>query len=170
MPEASAVTIAGKQFPLINPYEAGHILTDGEASALNQLRHENVRNNSAKMVKDWTGSEDELAAKIAEYDAGYQFNVRAAGEGREPADPVGREALSLAKLAIKSALEKAGQKASAEQISAAAKALLEHPEKGPQFRQVAEQRLNEKKELAARAANLVDIASIQPPTPEQAAA
>lgn len=165
MPELSAVTIAGKQFSLRNPYEAGHVLTEGEASALNQLRHENVRNNSAKMVKDWTGDADELAIKVDDYDAKYEFNVRQPGEAREAADPITTEARNLAKAAIKAALEKAGQKADAKAISEAANALLAHPEKGPKFRQVAEDRVNERKRLAEQAMNLVDLGSITtPPT------
>lgn len=161
----SEVTIAGKQFPLRNPYNAGHVLSEGEASALNQLRHENVRNNSAKMVKDWTGDSDELSLKVDEYDAEYAFNVRVAGEAREPTDPITTEAKALAKLAIKGALEKANQKADAKQISAAVIALLADPVKGAQFRKVAEDRVAERKRLAEQAMGSIDISSITaPPT------
>lgn len=161
--ELSPVTIAGKQFPLRNPYQAGHTLTEGEASALNQLRHENVRNNSAKMVKEWTGDPTELELKVDEYDAGYQFNVRAAGEPREASDPVTTEARALAKAAIKAALEKAGKKADAKAISEAANALLAHPDKGPQFRRVAEERVNERRALAQKAMELVDLSTVEAP-------
>lgn len=159
----SSVTIAGKSFPLRNPFEAGMVLTEGQANALNQLRHENVRNNSAKMVKEWTGDEAELFAKVDAYDEVYEFNVRVAGEGREPRDPILAEAKSLAKAAIKAKLDAANQKATAEQINAAVEALLAHPEKGPQFRQVAEQRVAERKKLAAEAANLVNLDDISAP-------
>lgn len=163
MTEMSEVTIAGKKFLLRNPFEAGHILTEGEASALNQLRHENVRNNSAKLVKDWTGDPDELAVKIDDYDAEYQFNVRVAGEGREPSDPITTEAKALARLAIKGALEKAGQKADAKQIAAAVTALLADEVKGPQFRKVAEDRVAERKRLAEQAMGSIDLSSITAP-------
>ena len=159
----SSVTIAGKAFSLRNPFEAGMTLTEGQASALNQLRHENVRNNSAKMVKEWTGDAGELEAKVDKYDAEYEFNVRAAGEGREPRDPILAEAKALAKAAIKQKLDAANQKATAEQITAAVEALLAHPDKGAQFRAVAEQRVAERKRLAAEAANLVDLDGITVP-------
>lgn len=165
--EMSEVTIAGKKFPLRNPYVAGHQLTEGEASALNQLRHENVRNNSAKLVKEWTGDADELAMKVDDYDAEYAFNVRQAGEGREPSDPITTEAKALARLAIKGALEKAGQKADAKAIAAAVTALLAS-EKGPAFRKVAEDRVNERKRLAEQAMGQIDLSTITAPGPETA--
>jgi hypothetical protein len=161
--DTSAVTIAGKQFSLRNPYVAGHSLTEGEASALNQLRHENVRNNSAKLVKEWTGDPTELELKVDEYDAEYIFKIREAGEPREASDPITTEAKALARLAIKGALEKAGQKADAKQIAAAVATLLADPIKGAQFRQVAEQRVNERKALAEQAMGSIDLSSIGAP-------
>lgn len=157
--EMSAVTIAGKQFNLRSPYAAGHSLTEGEASALNQVRHENVRNNSAKLVKDWTGDATELELKVDAYDESYEFNVRQAGEGREPSDPITTEAKALARAAIKGALDKAGQKADAKQIAAAVTALLAS-EKGVKFRQVAEQRVAERKAIAESAMASIDISGI----------
>lgn len=154
------VTIAGKTFQLRAPFEAGHVLTEGEAQQLNQTRRENVRNNMASTVKGWTGSDEELAAKVDEYDAAYTMEVRVAGEARTPSDPVTTEAKLLARLAIKGALEKSGQKADAKAISAAVDALLAHPEKGPQFRQVAEERVNERKRLAEQAMASIDISGI----------
>jgi hypothetical protein len=111
-------------------------------------------NNTAKLVKDWTGSDEDLAVKVDEYDSAYTMELREAGEARTPSDPITTEAKLLAKLAIKGALEKAGQKADAKAINAAVDGLLAHPEKGP-WR--AEERLAERKRLRAA------MASIDPP-------
>lgn len=161
----SEVTIAGRKFPLRNPYVAGAVLTEGEASALNQLRHENVRNNSAKLVKDWTGDAYELAIKVDNYDAEYVFKIRETGEPREASDPITTEAKTLAKLAIKGALEKAGtlKNFDAKAINAAVSALLADPVKGPQFRQVAETRVKERQALAEQAMGQIDVSSIGAP-------
>jgi hypothetical protein len=53
--ELEDVTIAGEVFKIDTPYTEGHTCTAGEASALNQVRHENLRNNFAKKVKDAKG-------------------------------------------------------------------------------------------------------------------
>ena len=42
------ITIAGQVFSVPVRYAAGHVLTEGEASALNQTYHENLRNNFAR--------------------------------------------------------------------------------------------------------------------------
>lgn len=169
--EMSEITIAGKKFPVRNPYEGGHSLTDGEASALNQLRHENVRNNMAKTVKTWDGTEDGLLAEVDKYDAEYEFNVRREGEARVPSDPISTEAKAIAREAIKQALERAGQKADAKQMSAAIEKLLSDEVQGPKFRQVAEARVAERKRLASEAMQDIDISGISAPAaPEQPAA
>ena len=46
------VTIAGLAVELSTPYAAGHTLNEAEAKTLNQVRIENIRNNSAKAVKE----------------------------------------------------------------------------------------------------------------------
>lgn len=161
--ELHEVTIAGKTFQLRAPYAEGHVLTAGEAQQLNQTRRENVRNNTAKLVKDWTGSDEDLAVKVDEYDAGYTMELREPGEARVASDPITTEAKLLARLAIKGALEKAGQKADAKAISAAVDALLAHPEKGPAFRKVAEDRVAERKRLAESAMASIDLSGIGAP-------
>ena len=45
------VTIAGNVFAVPLRYAAGHVITEGEASALNQTLCENVRNNLAPKIK-----------------------------------------------------------------------------------------------------------------------
>jgi hypothetical protein len=104
------ITIAGKTFNAPLRYEEGHELTAGEASALNQTYHENLRNNFAKKVKDAVeaGAFDEAAAQ-KEFDAyaeAYAFGVRTGGGGGATRDPVMREALNIAKDRINAALVK----------------------------------------------------------------
>jgi hypothetical protein len=59
------ITISGHSFNVPVRYEEGHELTAGEASALNQTYHENLRNNFAKKVKD-AGDGADVAALQAE--------------------------------------------------------------------------------------------------------
>lgn len=163
------VTIAGKSFFLRSPFSEGHPLTAGEAQQLNQVRHENVRNNCAKMVKEWTGDAAELNAKVDKYDAEYVFALREASEGRAPSDPITTEARQLARLAIKGALEAQGVKADGKQIAAAIEALLAHPEKGPEFKAEAERRVNDRKTAAAALLGGLNLASLAPPAAPPAA-
>lgn len=169
--ELSEITIAGKKFQVRNPYDEGHALTAGEASSLNQLRHENVRNNMAKAVKTWDGTEEGLLQAVDDYDRDYTFSIRAAGEPRVTSDPITTEAKAIAREAIKQKLEASGQKADAKQISAAVEKLLANEVQGPKFRQVAEQRIAERKRLASQAMDDIDISGINTPeTAEQPAA
>lgn len=104
MPEAKEITIAGQTFSVLQPYEAGHTITDAEAKALNQVRAENIRNNMATRVKTAYGDSptdelnpDTIAAIVAEYDAGYEFTLASVGGGRKPVDPVEVESLRIAR-------------------------------------------------------------------------
>ena len=114
----ATITIAGQEFEVHSPYAEGHTLTAGEASALNQTFHENIRNNMAKKVKEGATAEDVLA-----YANSYEFGVRTPGAGRQAADPVMREAISLAKTAIKAFLKANNKTADKEAIQAKAEQL-----------------------------------------------
>lgn len=155
------ITIAGHSFNVPVRYEEGHELTAGEASALNQTYHENIRNNFAKKVKD-AGATADLAALQAELDAyaeQYQFGVRAAGTGGVTRDPVMSEAMRIAVKQIKDLIKAKGGKASdyeAAAINGAAKTLLGRPE-GEQIMAVARARVEEQKQLAS--SNLGDLLS-----------
>lgn len=102
------VTIAGHSFDLNAPYSAGHVVTEAEAKTLNQTRHENVRNNLAKAVKELieAGKMDEAKAKVAEYDASYEFTMASVGGGATRLDPVEREARAIAKELVRAHLAK----------------------------------------------------------------
>lgn len=121
-----SITIQGLEFPVATPYSAGHVVTEAEAKALNQVRLENIRNNTAaaiaklkdeKGVKDAEGKFVELPAEamaeatalVAEYDAGYVFTLASVGSGKRVTDPIEAEAKKLAKAAIKAKLAGEGR-------------------------------------------------------------
>lgn len=110
------VTVAGQTFTMPCPFEEGHALTAGEASQLNQVYHENLRNNVAKKVKDAVAAgnfdQAEWQAKIDELAASYEFGKRRAGGPRASTDPVKREATRLAKEAIIAKIKANGKKPS----------------------------------------------------------
>lgn len=87
------IVVQGIEFSAPEPYTAGHVLLDNEASALNQTYAENLRNNFAGNVKEAKEAHGErLPSNIVEqlrdefesYAASYTFGVRRAGE----VDPV----------------------------------------------------------------------------------
>lgn len=111
---SDTITIQGLEFAVPVPYTEGHVLTAGEASALNQVFHENLRNNFAAKIKKLKNANgeaidhDALQADLNSYAETYQFCVRTSGGPRIVADPVKHAAINLAKGAIKAALAKAG--------------------------------------------------------------
>lgn len=145
------ITIAGSPFNVPVRYEEGHELTAGEASALNQTYHENIRNNLAKKAKEGTLTQ----ADVDSYADTYQFGVRAAGTGGVSRDPVMSEAMRIAKKQLSEMLRKAGKKVGDYEVAAintAAKALLD---KTPEIMALAKQRVEEQQALAS--ADLGDI-------------
>jgi hypothetical protein len=108
------VIISGQSFELSSPYNEGHVLNAAEANALNQLRHENIRNNVAKAVKEAyeLDSEEAIIAvieKVAAYDAEYAFRIGGTGGAATRLDPVEREARAIAKAVILDHLQKSGR-------------------------------------------------------------
>lgn len=103
------VTIAGASFEIATPYSAGHVLTEAEAKHLNQTRNENVRNNTAKRVKELleAGNAPGAAKIVADYDSKYEFTI--ANVGAPKLDPVEREARAIAKDLLKAHLAKTGR-------------------------------------------------------------
>jgi hypothetical protein len=138
------ITIAGKQFTAAAIYAAGHVLTENEANALNQVRFENLRNNFATKAKEG-GTQEDFDA----YASSYQFGVRTGGGAR--LDPVQAEAMSLAKDQVKLAIKGAGKNLSdykAAAITAAAEKLLAGP-KGADIKQLAAKRVEEAQKAGA---------------------
>jgi hypothetical protein len=120
-------TIQGLQFDIQQPYTAGHVLTAGEASQLNQVRGENVRNNFAgtvrKAMEEYRKAnsladeaevpldqldKDELDEQLANYDDNYEMGMRNGGGTRRTVDPVQREADRIALEKVKAAVKKKG--------------------------------------------------------------
>jgi hypothetical protein len=132
------VTISGEVFKISPRYEAGHVLLENEAGALNQTFFENVRNNCAKEVaaakEDGSFDQDVMQDKITQYANEYEFGARRGPSS--PKDPVMAQALSLAKKAISKALvAKYGAKhgKTTEEITEAARTTLAHPVKGEKY-------------------------------------
>lgn len=149
------IVIQGLDFNVPTPYTAGHVLAENEASALNQLLHENLRNNFASKVKKAKEDAGEggtpdiaaLQAALDEYASSYSFGVRSvSGVTRSSASAEEREALSLAKQAVKNALKAKGVKADKEQIAALAE---EAVRTRPQFMEIARERVAARKSAAS---------------------
>lgn len=160
------VTIAGETFEVRVPYAEGHTLNAAEASVLNQTFTENIRNNAAGRIKaakekaeaDGTtfsldtpvATEGEDAGKtlrqlITEYADTYQFGVRTV-RSAEPADPVEREARSIAREAITAKLRANGVKRKDISEEAFEEALAKHS-KNPQIVKEAQRRVKAKGDI-----------------------
>jgi len=163
------ITIQGHVFTAPLRYAEGHTLTANEAGALNQTYHENLRNNFAGTVKkkleelfgvkDEAGkvsipddaelSDEQLTEVQTEFDAyaqAYEFGARrVGGGGRTPSDPIEKEALNLAKAAIRQALKTNGKTAGADTVAAAAKQLIDTQ---PQWKETAARRVAEQQAIA----------------------
>lgn len=109
--EPKILSIMDIEFPVSQPYEAGHTLTEGEAKALNQVRKENLGNNFRKVVKDaidaagegGTVDEQSLKDQFAKLDGEYQFTIATVSASRK-LDPVEREVRNLIKSALREQL------------------------------------------------------------------
>lgn len=110
------ITVQGVSVDVKAPYEAGHTITDAEAKALNQVRAENVRNNTAKAVKelldaangDVAAVQTKAQELVAAYDAAYEFTLASVGGGRKPADPLEKAARDIARDWIVGKIKDAG--------------------------------------------------------------
>lgn len=162
-------TVQGLTFNMPQPYKAGsHELTEGEASQLNQVLAENLRNNFAAKVRakieayktanklpedQDVGSDvldkDELDTEFAEYATKYEFGVRQAGTGvRTPTDPVGKEAYKIAWERIKAALTKKNIKLDSVSKEKRAELVDQTLAKYPAIREEAERRVNAVADIA----------------------
>lgn len=124
------ITIQGQTFRVPLRYAAGHTLNDGEAGALNQTLHENLRNNFAKKVSEGLDAGigiDVLQQQLDDYANDYAFGVRTGGGGYR-GDPVMTLALNSARELVRNAIKKKSLDADewpASRITQAAKALLD---------------------------------------------
>lgn len=108
------ITIQGLIFEVDDKYAEGHSVTANEASALNQTRAENLRNNFAakvKEAKDEVGEGNELSdkdvatlrAEFTKLVEAYEFGIR--GGGVRITDPVQKEARRLATERVHTAIK-----------------------------------------------------------------
>lgn len=162
------ITIAGHAFNAPVRYEEGHECTDGEASALNQTYHENLRNNFAKKVKDAIEAKTFDAAKMqTEFDAyatAYSFGIRTGGGG-STRDPVMAEAMNIAKAQIRAALKKKGVKVSDVEPSAITEAAKKQIGRDEKIMELARARVAEAQDAAA-----ADLGDLIADLPKKAAA
>lgn len=82
-----AITIAKTEFTIPQPFEEGHVCTQNEANALNQLLAENCRNNFAERVKKAEDGQKPTQEDFDKYVAGYEFGIRSV----TTSDPVVKE-------------------------------------------------------------------------------
>lgn len=83
MPE---VRILGYSFPLPDKYLQGHVLSDSEAYALNNLRKENIRNNITRKLQRFISQQGDnrlddeqqltFAQVLLDYAEAYNFPLR----------------------------------------------------------------------------------------------
>ena len=144
----SEVTIQDNKFAVPQPFVTGHVCTENESAALNQILVENTRNNFAKRVKtaqeNGTFNQADMQAELDKYLAGYEFGIR---RGGGPTDPVGKEATSLAKGLIKDALRKKGFKLSDLSSKRLNELAVEALDKNPDIRKEAESRVKRRQKL-----------------------
>lgn len=160
------VKIQGVDFEVPQPYVAGpRELTEGEASQLNQVLAENLRNNFASTVDKAQEAAakansvevtavtndmldlDALTKAFEEYCDTYEFGVRRGGAPRIT-DPIEREAMDMATDAVRQAIKTKGLKLAdvpAEKIRSLAGQLLE---KNPQIREEAKRRVEATRGIA----------------------
>lgn len=109
----TTITIKGATFIAPEPYVEGAVLTANEAAAMNQLLHENLRNNFSKKVEVALEAVngavgdldmDDLQKQFNDYAEGYEFGVRRAG-AKVSVDPVERELYKLAAQLLRKALK-----------------------------------------------------------------
>lgn len=173
MTATKEITIAGTPFSVLQPYVAGHAITEAEAKALNQVRAENIRNNMANKVKaaaegtakDGEPTAENIAAFVAEYDAAYVFTLASVGGGKRSSDPVEVEALRIArglfadfaaskKLTVKAIKDKIGEEAYDAKIAEIA--AREDTVKE------AKRRVNSRQKAASEAIDGLDLGDLEP--------
>jgi hypothetical protein len=111
------ITIAGRAFDVPSRYSEGHVLTANEASALDQVFHENIRNNLSKKLDG--KSDEEAQALVTEYAGAYVFGARTGGFISR--DPVETEALNMCREAVRNAMKRKGYKLTGKDATPASK-------------------------------------------------
>jgi hypothetical protein len=150
------ITIQGTVFRVPVRYAAGHTLNDGEASALNQTLHENLRNNFAKKVAEGQEAglpQETLQAQLDDYANDYAFGVRTGGGGFR-GDPVMTLAMNMARDLVRNQIKVKNldqDEWPAARISQAAKALLDSQGEDGKMIALARKQVEAEKEAAKEA-------------------
>lgn len=150
------ITIQGQVFRVPLRYAAGHSLTEGEAGALNQTFHENLRNNFAKKVNEGTEAgvtKDILQQQLDDYANDYQFGVRTGGGGFR-GDPVMTLAMNISRELVRQAIKAKGldqEEWPASRVSQAAKALIDNQGENGKILATARKQVEAEKEAAKEA-------------------
>lgn len=150
------ITIQGTVFRVPVRYAAGHTLNDGEASALNQTLHENLRNNFAKKVAEGQEAglpQETLQQQLDDYANDYAFGVRTGGGGFR-GDPVMTQAMNMARDLVRNQIKVKNldnDEWPAARISQAAKALLDSQGEDGKFITMARKQVELEKEAAKEA-------------------
>lgn len=164
------VTMAGAVFLVPAPFVPGHVCTDGEASALNQVLAENVRNNLVGRAKrePEEGEAPFIITQEAvdEYVADYEFGVRRGGTREAALPPEEREARKIASEKVRAALQKAGIKISTVDKDKMDQLVLQAIEKYPEIKKEAERRV---KNAAKIGMEELDLSAISTPAGDEAA-
>ena len=172
MPENKTKLIAGESFSVSQPYEAGHVLTEAEAKALNQTRAENIGNNLRETVKEAlakrdggdTSAMETLQELVAKYDSAYTFSMGGGGVSTRRLDPVEREAKAIATEIIKADLAAKGRKwnqvpegLTEEEWVAKRDAVLEQQMAREDVLKLAKKRVNERSKLTEGGLEALDL-------------
>lgn len=150
------ITIQGQTFKVPIRYVAGHQLTEGEAGALNQTYHENLRNNFASKVRDGVEANVPLTTlqqQLDDYANDYQFGQRTGGGGFR-GDPVMTIAMNMARDIIRKAIKAKGldeDEWPASRVSQAAKGYLDQQGEDGKIISMARKQVEAEKAAAAEA-------------------
>lgn len=168
------VTIQGFEFSIPARYAEGHTLTANEASAMNQLFAENVRNNAASKIKKAKAEAEEanvefsldadrgedagtLRQEIQAYAESYEFGARVA-RASEPVDPVQKEAYRIAVELVNGKLREGGVKKK-DLADGVFDETVEKVMAGEKVQKLAAKRVKEREALAAEDFDISDLAT-----------
>jgi phage gp16-like protein len=113
------ITVQGVVVSVAQPYAPGHVVTEAEARALNQVRAENIANNCRKAVleiiekaggKEALGDDHkaEIQSIVAAKDSTYEFTLASVGGGSQPVDPLTKECRKVARDFLTAKLKEKG--------------------------------------------------------------
>lgn len=137
------ITISGYDFTCPQPFTAGHVLSEGEAEALNAVFADRVRTNCVRQVNDTIASGfysfPELQITLDTYAERYSFSSRA--------DPIRRRAIDLAKAYLIARSKADGVAISPQDLRSLAETLISNG-RYPRFVEAAKQQIELEREVA----------------------